>query len=93
LPKHPYIYAKMLAEKVETYGSNVWLVNTGWSGGAYGVGKRMSLKTTRAILDSIHDGSLEKEEYEVIPGFNLHVPKKCNNVDPNILNPIKSWKH
>jgi len=93
LPKHPYIYAKMLAEKVETYNSNVWLINTGWSGGQYGVGKRMSLKTTRSILDAIHDGSLEKEEYEVIPGFKLAVPKKCNNVESSILNPINTWKH
>lgn len=69
LPKHPYIYAKMLAEKVEKYNSNVWLVNTGWSGGQYGVGKRMKLSITRTILDRIHDGSLEKEEFETIPGF------------------------
>lgn len=93
LPKHPYIYAKMLAEKVEKYGSNVWLVNTGWSGGQYGVGKRMSLKVTRAILDAIHDGSLEKEQYETIPGFNLSVPKKCSGVDAKILNPINTWEH
>jgi len=71
LPKHPYIYAKMLAEKVETYESNVWLVNTGWSGGQYGVGKRMSLGVTRTILDRIHDGTLEKEEFETVPGFKL----------------------
>lgn len=93
LPKHPYIYAKMLAEKVESYQSNVWLVNTGWSGGQYGVGKRMSLKTTRSILDAIHDGSLENEEYHEIPGFKLNVPKNCKNVDPTILNPINTWKH
>ena len=83
----------MLAEKVEDYGSNVWLVNTGWSAGQYGVGKRMSLKTTRSILDAIHDGSLEKEEYEIIPGFNLQVPKNCKEVDSKILNPINVWKH
>jgi phosphoenolpyruvate carboxykinase (ATP) len=93
LPKHPYIYAKMLAEKVEQYGSHVWLVNTGWSGGAYGVGKRMKLDVTRTILDRIHDGSLEKQEYEILPGFNLHVPKKCDGVDETILNPINTWKH
>ena len=92
LPKHPYLYAKMLAEKVEKYDAHVWLVNTGWSGGSYGVGKRMSLKTTRSILDAIHDGTLEKVEYEVIPGFNLHVPTSCNGVDPQMLNPINTWK-
>jgi phosphoenolpyruvate carboxykinase (ATP) len=71
LPKHPYLYAKMLAEKVEKYNAHVWLVNTGWSGGKYGIGKRMSLKVTRSILDAIHSGELEKAEYETIPGFNL----------------------
>lgn len=55
LPLHPYTYAKLLAEKVKKYGSNVWLVNTGWSGGKYGMGKRMSLKVTRTIIDRIHD--------------------------------------
>ena len=93
LPKHPYLYAKMLAEKVEKYHANVWLVNTGWSGGKYGLGKRMSLKVTRAILDSIHSGDLQKAEYEVIPGFNLHVPKEIKGVDSTILNPVNTWKH
>jgi len=93
LPKHPYLYAKMLAEKVEKYDAHVWLVNTGWSGGAYGVGKRMSLKTTRAILDSIHDGTLEKVEYETIPGFKFEVPTSCPGVDSAMLNPINTWKH
>ena len=60
LPRHPYVYAKMLAEMVEKHKSNVWLVNTGWSGGKYGEGKRMSLKITRKILDEIHNGNLEK---------------------------------
>jgi phosphoenolpyruvate carboxykinase (ATP) len=71
LPLHPYKYAKMLAEKVEKHNSNVWLINTGWSGGSYGVGKRMSLKTTRLLLDNIHNGELEKAEYENVPGFNF----------------------
>jgi len=60
LPLHPFKYAKMLAEKVEKHGAHVWLINTGWSGGKYGVGKRMSLKITRRIIDEIHDGKLEK---------------------------------
>ena len=93
LPKHPYLYAKMLAEKVEKHDAHVWLVNTGWTGGKYGIGNRMSLKDTRQILDNIHDGSLEKEEYEVVPGFNLHVPKNCNGVDSKILNPVNTWEH
>lgn len=72
----------------------MWLVNTGWSGGKYGLGERMSLKITRQILDNIHNGTLEKEEYETIPGFNLSVPKKCDGIpDQAILNPVNTWKH
>ena len=63
LPLHPFNYAKMLAERVQRHDAHCWLVNTGWSGGKYGEGKRMSLSVTRAILDKIHDGSLDKAEY------------------------------
>ncbi len=63
LPLHPFLYAKMLAEMVEKYQSNVWLMNTGWSGGKHGVGKRMSLKSSRALIDAIHSGELAKAEY------------------------------
>jgi len=88
---HPAKYAELLAEKINKHNANVWLVNTGWSGGAYGVGKRMSLKVTRAILDAIHDGSLERAKYETFPVFNLQVPTSCPNVDPNVLIPMKTW--
>ena len=81
----------MLAEMVEKYQSNVWLMNTGWSGGKYGVGKRMSLKCTRALIDAIHSGELEKAEYQTMPGFNLQVPKSATGVDSNILLPINTW--
>lgn len=91
LPLHPYTYAKMLAEKVQKYNANVWLINTGWSGGKFGVGKRMSLKVTRRILDAIHDGTLEKVEYQTMPGFNLNVPKSIDGVDSKILMPINTW--
>lgn len=91
LPLHPYTYAKMLAELVEKHKANVWLMNTGWSGGKHGVGKRMSLKITRGLLDKIHDGSLDKAEYEVMPGFNLHVPKNVEGIDSKILMPINTW--
>lgn len=75
----------------EKHEANVWLINTGWTGGIYGTGKRMSLKHTRAILDSIHDGTLEKAEYETLPVFNLRVPKSCSNVPKEILNPKNTW--
>ena len=91
LPLHPFKYAKMLAELVEKHKANVWLMNTGWSGGKYGVGKRMSLKNTRALIDSIHSGDLEKAEYQTMPGFNLRVPKAVAGVDSNLLLPINTW--
>lgn len=92
LPRHPYTYAKMLEEMVDKYDSKVWLVNTGWSGGKYGVGSRMSLKITRRILDNIHSGALDNCDYETIPGFGFNVPKNIGGIDPNILNPINSWR-
>lgn len=91
LTLHPYTYAKMLAEKCKKYNANVWLLNTGWSGGKYGVGKRMSLKVTRTIVDAIHSGELEKAEFETMPGFNLSIPKKVSGVDSVILNPTNTW--
>lgn len=82
----------MLAEKTKKYDANVWLINTGWTGGKYGVGKRMSLKDTRQILENIHNGSLENEEYETIGGFNLSIPKHCAGLkNQSILNPINTW--
>lgn len=90
---HPFIYAKMLAEFVEKYKATVWLINTGWSGGKYGVGKRMSLKVTRRIIDAIHSEEVDhKVEYETMPIFNLQVPKSINGIDSKILMPINTWK-
>lgn len=91
LPRHPFVYAKMLAEFVDKYKSNVWLMNTGWSGGKYGVGKRMSLKITRKILDNIHAGELDNCEYQTMPGFNLRVPKHVSGIEDSILMPINTW--
>ncbi len=91
LPLHPFTYAKMLAELCEKHKSNVWLMNTGWTGGKYGVGARMSLKATRTILDRIHDGSLEKAKFEQMPGFNFAVPTAVEGVDSKMLMPINSW--
>ena len=66
-------------------------MNTGWSGGSYGVGKRMSLKITRGILDAIHSGDLEKSEFVTMPGFNLKVPKAINGIDSNLFMPVNTW--
>lgn len=91
LPLHPFVYAEMLAEKCEKHNVKVWLINTGWVRGGYGVGKRMSLTQTRAIIDSIHDDSLDMSTFQIMRRFNLKVPNECFGVDPDILRPIRAW--
>ncbi|KAJ3116079.1 Protein kinase C-like 1 [Phlyctochytrium bullatum] len=88
---HPTKYASMLAEKMAQHKASAWLINTGWNGGAYGVGKRISLKYSRAIIDAIHSGELDKAEYETYPIFNLQIPKAVTGVPPEVLNPRKAW--
>lgn len=88
---HPGRYAKMLAERMEKNSVNCWLINTGWTGGKFGTGKRCPLKYTRAIVDAIHNGSLAKAEYENFPIFNLAIPKAVEGVPSDILNPEKAW--
>ncbi|MEZ5965807.1 MAG: phosphoenolpyruvate carboxykinase (ATP) [Planctomycetota bacterium] len=89
---HPTKYAELLAAHIAKHNSQAWLVNTGWSGGGYGVGKRMSLKHTRAIIDAIHDGSLEKAPTVQDPTFGVQVPTKCNGVPDEVLVPKNTWK-
>lgn len=91
LPLHPTAYAKLLGEKMKKNKVNVWLVNTGWTGGPYGVGKRMKLAYTRAMITSALNGSLEKEEFQTLDVFGLSVPKACENVPSDILNPKNTW--
>ncbi len=88
---HPARYAELLAEKISQHGSHVWLVNTGWTGGPFGVGKRMSLKHTRAIVDAIHDGSLAKTETCADPTFGFAVPTACAGVPAALLQPRMTW--
>ncbi|CAJ1334946.1 unnamed protein product [Effrenium voratum] len=88
---HPAKYAELLADKMAKHNVHAWLINTGWTGGAYGSGHRMSLADTRAIIDAIHSGELAKAEYVNFPRFNLQVPKTCPNVDSNILMPSQTW--
>lgn len=88
---HPAKYAELLADKVRTHGANCWLVNTGWAGGPYGVGKRMSLRHTRAIIDAIHDGSLTAGEFQTDAIFGFDVPMKCAGVPTEILWPRDVW--
>ncbi|WP_145914713.1 phosphoenolpyruvate carboxykinase (ATP) [Campylobacter iguaniorum] len=91
MPLHPTVYARLLGEKIDKHGVNVYLVNTGWSGGAYGVGKRMSIKATRACINAILDGSITKCEFENFDKFNLAIPKALDGVETNLLNPINTW--
>jgi phosphoenolpyruvate carboxykinase (ATP) len=88
---HPNKYAELLAAKMRQHRARVWLVNTGWSGGRYGVGKRISLKHTRAILDAIHDGSLATARTERDPVFGFDVVTDCPNVPREILLPRSAW--
>ncbi|PWN87157.1 putative phosphoenolpyruvate carboxykinase [Acaromyces ingoldii] len=88
---HPRRYAAMLAERMSKVKANAYLINTGWSGGKFGTGKRCPLKYTRAILDAIHSGELANAEYEDFDVFNLKVPKKVSNVPSEILHSRNAW--
>lgn len=89
---HPGKYAELLAEKLEKHNANVWLVNTGWTGGAYGDGTRIKLKFTRAIVDAIHDGNLASAPTEADPVFGFEVVTECPDVPAEILVPKQTWK-
>ena len=91
LPLHPTVYAKLLGNKIDDHNVNVYLVNTGWTGGPYGVGKRMSIKDTRACIDGILNGSIEDAEFETLDVFNLAIPKKLEGVNTAVLNPRQTW--
>ena len=88
---HPTRYAELLAHQMTIHGSTAWLVNTGWSGGSYGTGSRISLKFTRAIIDAIHAGTLATADYAVDPFFGLRVPKGCPGLPGKILQPRGTW--
>jgi phosphoenolpyruvate carboxykinase (ATP) len=89
---HPARYAELLAAKIEKHGANVWLVNTGWSGGSFGVGKRMKLAYTRAIVDAIHSGELSGAPTVRDSLFGFEVPTTCSGVPDEILQPRNTWK-
>jgi phosphoenolpyruvate carboxykinase (ATP) len=88
---HPKVYAELLAEKIRKHKTRVWLVNTGWSGGAYGVGKRIKLHYTRAIIDAIHSGALAKAKRQPDPVFGFDLIAECKGVPNEILLPRKAW--
>jgi phosphoenolpyruvate carboxykinase (ATP) len=88
---HPALYADLLAKKMEHYGVNCWLLNTGWVGGGYGVGKRISIHHTRSLLSAALNGDLLNVEFYTDPIFGFEVPKSCPNVPDSVLIPGESW--
>jgi len=88
---HPSVYANLLGEKIVKHNVNCWLVNTGWTGGPYGIGTRMKIKYTRAMLTAALEGKLDNVEYVKDPFFNLMVPQSCPEVPSEVLNPKNTW--
>jgi len=93
LPLNPTVYAELLGRKIDKHNVNVYLVNTGWTGGSYGVGTRMTIKNTRACINAILDGSINDSEFETLSTFNLQIPKTLAGVDTEVLNPRNTWKN
>ena len=88
---HPYAYAEMLKARLLKYGATCWLVNTGWTGGPFGVGKRISIRHTRAMLNAALTGKLQGVPYRPDPVFGFDVPEECEGVPAQILNPANTW--
>jgi len=93
LPLHPARYAKLLGDKLSGSGINVWLLNTGWTGGAYGVGTRIKLSHTRAMITAALTGKLDHEAYQINPVFELSFPVACEGVPSELLNPRNTWEN
>lgn len=91
LPLHPTTYANLLGEKMEKHGTRVYFVNTGWSGGPYGVGSRMSIGLTRSLVRAALSGALEEQSFKEDPIFKFLVPESCPEVDPTLLSPRNTW--
>jgi phosphoenolpyruvate carboxykinase (ATP) len=88
---HPTVYAQQLIRKMNEHGATAYLVNTGWIGGPYGVGKRIDIPPTRCIIDSILSGTLDKAEYVTLPVFNLQIPKDLACVETQLLDQRNLW--
>jgi len=91
LPMHPSVYARMLGEKLKKHDAQVWLVNTGWTGGPFGTGKRMELAYTRSMIGEALAGRLDDVETRVDPVFGLHVPTQLSDVPDSVLDPRGTW--
>ncbi len=88
---HPMVYAQLLGEKIRLHQSQCWLVNTGWTGGPYGIGQRMKIAYTRAMIDALLNGALDQIDCEPDPVFGVQVPLSCPGVPPEVLNPRQTW--
>jgi phosphoenolpyruvate carboxykinase (ATP) len=92
MPRHPGVYAKLLGQRFAETGARAWLINTGWTGGPYGVGSRMKIAHTRAMLRAALSGQLEQTATEVDPIFGLAVPREVPGVPGDVLHPRRTWK-
>ena len=93
MPLHPTVYGDLLRDFVARHHVDCWLVNTGWTGGKYGVGRRMPIRVTRRLLAAALDGSLQRARFRTDPHFGLAVPEEVPGVEPHILDPVKTWRH
>jgi phosphoenolpyruvate carboxykinase (ATP) len=91
LPLNPNVYARGLGERISRYKTRVWLVNTGWTGGAFGVGQRMSIAHTRAMISAALSGQLDNVKYHRHPVFNVDMPTACPGVPNEVLDPRSTW--
>jgi phosphoenolpyruvate carboxykinase (ATP) len=91
MPRRPEVYGKLLQEKIAHHGAACWLVNTGWTGGAYGAGSRMPIRATRALLTAALNGSLDAGEFRRDPHFGFEVPTHCAGVADILLDPRRTW--
>ena len=93
-PRPPAVYAELLMQHLQSSGANVYLVNTGWTGGAYGHGgSRFSIPTTRAVISAILNGDIAQASFKTLPGFNLSIPEALPHVDATLLDPSLTWEN
>jgi len=89
---HPNKYAELLSDKMKEHKVNAWLVNTGWTGGGHGVGSRIKLKYTRAMIDAIHRGDFDNVSFVKDEAFGFEIPQSCPEVPSEVLNPKSTWE-
>jgi phosphoenolpyruvate carboxykinase (ATP) len=91
MPLHPTVYAELLGEKIAAHDVKVWLINTGWTGGPYGVGERFKIAHSRAVINAAINGDLDDVEFITDPVFGLDVPVECPGIPSDLLNPRSTW--